>query len=94
MNIIMKSLNSVNFKFCTTRYNQMLLYYYVLHSWISRCAHVKRIQVDQNCFADNWPETNHILCSIVRSSLFTHMASDHGFNVGLPDNLGEISILS
>ena len=24
-----------------------------------------------------------------RTSLFSHMAADHGFNVGLPDNLGE-----
>ncbi|KAL9972759.1 hypothetical protein ACROYT_G019124 [Oculina patagonica] len=26
-----------------------------------------------------------------RSSLFTHMASDHGFNVGLPDNLVNVN---
>ena len=32
---------------------------------------------------------NIISLSLARTSLFSHMTSDHGFNVGLPDNLGK-----
>ena len=33
------------------------------------------------------------LC-LARTLLFTHMATDHGFNVGLPDNLGMFNVFS
>jgi len=37
---------------------------------------------------------NSFSICLARTSLFTHMATDHGFNVGLPDNLGMLNVLS
>ena len=51
------------------------------------------------CFSDIYIIIDKIyiiqwsLC-LARTSLFTHMATDHGFNVGLPDNLGMFIVLS